>query len=285
MLLVRDELEEYVHRVLGSAEVSADRSWEHGEACVLEVRDAGGTSWYAKRHRQEKAYHRELSAYHSWVPVLGGRAPWLRASDDALRALVMSVVPGSVAADTLASGEEVGVHEQAGALLRRFHDAESPEPWPGYPQRVAELLEQWIARGGDLIDEAQRTFAREEVRRLVELPEPMRVPCHRDYTPRNWLVDGEGTVRVIDFGHARKDVWVNDLNRMYFAEWRGRPDLRDAFLSGYGRSLAEEDHAVLRGAAVLGAVSSIVWAREHHDPHFEAHHRDVLARLRQEATG
>jgi hypothetical protein len=58
-----------------------------------------------------------------------------------------------------------------------------------------------------------------------------------------------------------------------------RPDLREAFLTGYGRPLDGDDLALLVRHAVVGAVSGIVWAREHRDAGFERHHREMLANL------
>jgi aminoglycoside/choline kinase family phosphotransferase len=271
---VRTELEEYTGRVLGPHTVVGDRSWDHGEACVLEVRAADDTTWFAKRHRGEKTYVRELTAYRSWVPALGDRAPRLRASDEDLRAIVVSKVEGVIRLD---AGPDD--YHQAGALLRRFHTAEPAQPWPDYAAHTRDRLEHWIARGGELLERRQADFARAEIAALAGVPAPARVPCHRDYTPRNWLVDGAGVLRVIDFGHARRDVWVNDLNRLAFDQWVDRADLEDAFLDGYGRLPDAVDRALLRVWGILGAVSSIVWAREHHDTAFEAHHRALLDQL------
>jgi Ser/Thr protein kinase RdoA (MazF antagonist) len=271
---VRKELEEYATQVLGPVEVVGDRSWDHSEACVLEVRDRSGATWFAKRSRGERNYRREVLAYQSWVPALGERAPHLRAYDDRLKAVVVSGVRG-----VLTACDEPDQHHQAGSLLRRFHDSEPPQPAPAYVGQVETRLEHWIGRGGDLIGAREHDFARREVRRLRELPTPVRVPCHGDYTSRNWLIDADGTLRVIDFGHARREVWVNDLSRLYFDQWQHRPDLREAFLTGYGRPLAGDDLALLLRHAVVGAVSGIVWAREHGDGGFEEHHRRMLAGL------
>jgi hypothetical protein len=63
-------------------------------------------------------------------PALGpGRAPVLLAADPALRAILVTALPGrpvhelEVPADT-----EAEIHRQAGMLLRRLHDALDPPP-------------------------------------------------------------------------------------------------------------------------------------------------------------
>ena len=92
--------------------------------------------------------------------------------------------------------------------------------------------------------------------------------CHRDYTPRNWLVK-DGVQYVIDFEHARLDVWLADLARLDLGIWPDRPDLKEAFPVGYGRQLNDTDHAVLQGVAVLTATWLVVKAREIRQPALE----------------
>ncbi|GIG87237.1 hypothetical protein [Plantactinospora endophytica] len=77
---MRGELAGYARRVLGSGQIVADRSWQHGVSAVLEIRDDTGTTWYVKGHVDPERYRRELSTYRRWVPGLGGHAPRLRAA-------------------------------------------------------------------------------------------------------------------------------------------------------------------------------------------------------------
>ena len=103
------------------------------------------------------------------------------------------------------------------------------------------------------------------------------MPCHRDYTPRNWLVK-DGVQYVIDFEHARLDVWLADLARLHLGIWPDRPDLKEAFLAGYGRQLSDTDHAILQGVA-LTATWLVVKAREIRQPALEDAFRAALQRL------
>src|SRR5918992_4231256 len=116
---VRADFEGYLESVLGPLRVEQDRSWDHGEADVLRVVDADGVTWYAKHHRRKEHHARELAAYQDWVPSLGERAPRLRAFDEELQVLVLSAVPGDAY-----SNLPPELHQQAGALLRRFNDVE-----------------------------------------------------------------------------------------------------------------------------------------------------------------
>lgn len=267
------KLARFVERELGPCRVEKDWSWEHGGAYVVQLRAADGVTWFAKRHTRAELYARERSAYQRWVPALADRAPALRAYDDELRALVLSEVPGVLRYDT---GAET--HHDAGRLLRRLHDAESLPAWNDLAAEKLAELESWTAKSAGLLDQAELDFARGELRALEGIPAPTRVPCHLDYTPRNWLVAG-GRVHVIDFEWAVPEVWVNDIARLHYGYWRDRPDLREAFLDGYGRRLTGDEVAIMRGSYVLSAIWMIVWANEHGEKAFEASLRDNLHAL------
>lgn len=270
----------FLQQVLGPHTVVGDRSWDHGEALVLEVEDRDGARWYAKQHRSEKKYWRELAAYQDWVPrAFGDRAPVMRAHDDELRIVVLSKVAGV----PLEEGTE-RVHRQAGELLRRLHDLVGPEPWPdppGFAEGVRRGMETWIDRGGSLLSKDDLAFCRRMVAGLSELPPAVIVPCHMDYSPRNWLVDDAGVVRLIDFERTRREQWIQDLARMHYGLWLRRPELGKAFYEGYGRQPSGLDLEILDRRQASGTLSTIVWAHEHGDEAFEAHGREVLAGLRE----
>lgn len=275
---VRAELTGFVERVLGRCHVVKDWSWGHGESCVFQLRDTEGVSWYVKRHRHVEQYAREVTAYRRWVPVLGDQAPTFRACDDDLRALVISAIPSSTV-----TGIDTDVHHQAGALLRRFHMAESFPPWTDIAAHKLAELDVWASRANGLLERRELDFARAELRALGGLAPP-RVPCHLDYSPRNWLV-ANGRVHVIDFEWADPEVWVNDLGRLFFGVWPTRPDLREAFCHGYGRPLGEDDIALLVASYALTAVWHLIWAHEHHQASFATAQRDTLqALMRKEFT-
>lgn len=98
------------------------------------------------------------------------------------------------------------------------------------------------------------------------------------YTPRNWLVHN-GALYVIDFEWSGMDLWIADLARLHLGIWANRPDLRKAFLAGYGRDLSDADHRALHACAVLTAVWLVVKAHETRQPSFEDASRTALLRL------
>jgi len=264
-----------------------DWSWSHGASLVVEVVDQAGARWFVKRHADRARYLAEVAAYRRWVPALGDRAPRLRASDDELQAVILSAVPGlPVGAVGTASGRTIDVdgnrrvHRQAGALLRKLHEAEPARAWPVMAAAKLAEFDRIATSAAGLLGEGDLDFVRAKVSALGGLRAPSWVPCHLDYGPRNWVVDLDGTVRVIDFEWARGDLWVSDLARLYSTEWTSRPDLRDAFLDGYGRQIEQEDRAALHAVSALRALWLVVRARATGQTEFEQSNRQLLKRLR-----
>lgn len=286
-LLEYADVLDFAELVLGPCELEQDHSWAHGLSAVLRLRDAHGVTWFAKRHRERDRYEAEVAAYRQWVPALSGHAPRLHAVDDLRSAIIVSAIPGEPvpwpAADLSALPDtdrlaEQALHREAGVLLRRFHAAQPPLPWDDFGAAKIAEFESLMPMASELLGKRDLALARVEVETLSGLPCPGQVPCHRDYTPRNWLVK-DRVQYVVDFEHARLDVWLVDLARLYLGIWADRPDLEEAFLAGYGRQLSDTDHAILRGVAALTATWLVVKAREIRQPALEDAFRAGLQRL------
>jgi tRNA A-37 threonylcarbamoyl transferase component Bud32 len=286
-LLEYADVLDFSRQVLGPCELEQDFSWAHGMSAVLRLRDAGGVIWFAKRHRERDRHEAEVTAYRQWVPALGSHAPRLHAVDDLRSAIIVSAIPGEPvpwpAADL--SGQpgidrlaEQALQREAGVLLRRFHDAQPPLPWGDLGAAKIAEFDGLMPMASQLLARRDLAFAQAEIETLSGLPCPGQVPCHRDYTPRNWLVN-DGVQYVIDFEHARLDVWLADLARLHLGIWPDRPDLKKAFLDGYGRQLSDTDHAILQGVAALTATWLVVKAREIRQPALEDAFRAALQRL------
>lgn len=270
---MHSELDRFLREQLGDYSKVADRSWGHGGSEVWEVRDRDGRQLFAKRQVDPERHRVEEAAYRRWVPALLDRAPRLLASDPGRQSLLLTAVPGTLGLETGLGAE---VQHQGGALLRQLHDAEPPVPWPDFVEHTRARLERWLHDARGLLGVQHVDLVRRVVGDLDRLPTPSRVPCHLDFSLRNWLVDDHGRVSLIDFEWAALDVWVNDLARLYYGPWQGRPDLRDAFLDGYGRALGDHDLAILSACAAARAVFLIVWARQHGETDLEASARRQL---------
>jgi hypothetical protein len=267
----------FCDRVLDGCRVVADRSWPHRQAVVLEIADGAGRGWIVKHSRDPVHHRNEVRAYREWVGALGGLAPAMVAHDDALRVVLLSLEPG-----TVGTGAGADAHAQAGALVRRLHDAAPPTPAPDLGAVLAGRIEAAVAAGPGLFAAADVRLARRRVAALRGFPPPYRVPTHQDNQPRNWLVDRSGTVRLIDFGLSDRDVWVRDLVRLEFWDWADDPTGRDAFLAGYGRALSDADRAALAALGAVTALRTVLWARDHGDPWFAERGRRALEILRTE---
>jgi Ser/Thr protein kinase RdoA (MazF antagonist) len=278
---------EFAGQVLGRCELDQDYSWAHGLSAVLRLRDARGVAWFAKRHHERDRHEAEVTAYRRWVPALSGHAPRLHAADDSRSAIIVSAIPGEPApwpaadlhalpdADRLA---EQALHREAGVLLRRLHNAQPPSPWDDWGAAKAAEFDGLMPMASQLLAKRDLALAQAQVEALSGLASPGQVPCHRDYTPRNWLVN-DGVPYVIDFEHARPDVWLADLARLHLGIWPDRPDLKEAFLAGYGRQLSETCLAILQGVAAPTATWLVVKAREIRQPALEDAFRAALQRL------
>ena len=261
----------YASRVIGPCEFEEDRSWEHRASTVLRVRDAGGGRWVVKRHRDGARYAAELAAYQKWTSAMGEYAPRLRGYDDEGRVLVLTALSGE-----LTWPGDAASHRRAGAALRLLHEAEPAMPWDEFQMAKLTEFEGLAPRASQLLPVEVVDFVLTRILALAGLERaPMRVPCHRDYTPRNWLVDGE-RLHVLDFELARPDVWVNDLARLDSGAWRGRPELRAAFLEGYGRVPDAEDEVVFGACAALTAIWLVVSGHEYGQPALEDENRRIL---------
>ena len=281
-----NRLLDYALNVLGPCELVDDCTWSHRRSSVLRLRDASGVTWFLKAHRDRERYRAELTAYRGWVPALNDRAPRLRAYDSSRQAMILSAMPGEPAgwpADTVDGrdaerSDERAVHRDAGKVLGLLHNARPATRWDDFAADKIKEFDSLTSSAAALLRPRELGAARAEVETLAGLPSPERIPCHHDYTPRNWLVH-DGTVHVVDFEWSGLDVWVADLARLHLGIWATRPDLREAFLSGYGRDLGDGDRAVLHGCAVLTGVWLVVKAHETRQPSFEDASRAALLRL------
>lgn len=299
---VRRELLDLALPIVGEPSEVRDASWDHGESEVWRV--SGPLATVAvKAHRQGRKFDQELTAYRDWLPALaagGGGSPvsargwaWVGAPGvrtprllahrvEHPRALVLSWEEGAVLEGARPGRrEELGLRERAGAFLRALHDLphDDVDPVP-LSDAYASRLDAWSRRSRGVVPEAVVANVRAAVAEaLPALSKEARVRCHRDYTARNWLVAADGALVVIDLEHARPDLRVADLERLWHGEWRRDPALREAFLAGYGRELSAEEEETLRRLSALGALSTVVWAREHGDAAFEGHGWAALRRL------
>ncbi|MGV9934026.1 aminoglycoside phosphotransferase family protein [Streptomyces olivaceoviridis] len=240
-----------------------DASWPRGDSRIWRVR-AGHGEVFVKQYPSVEKYAREVKGYeHATRALAAGEAPRLLASDLQRPAVVLSALPGRVVRGLpIEQSVEQRVHRLAGDLLRRWHDTDEPisdrehqrimESVTAQADEAAVILE----RLGDQLSSAEQDLVREAARDLPDLAQALPLAYrHGDYSPRNWLWD-EATEHhgLIDFEESAPGLAVEDLVWLGGAAWPTRPDLRDAFLTGYGRQLSStEQRALVLLTARLGA--------------------------------
>lgn len=250
------------------------RSSASGRSDIWRLQLDGACVWL-KGHRSARKFRQERRAYEEWVSGLptprllaahapdGGHSGWL----------VLTHVPGTSLARLGASCSDERlqqVHTAAGRWLRRLHsiplgDADEMSVRDAIERRLEAALERAAPYlSGETLADAGRC-----ARSHIDAFDGMhRVPCHRDFTPHNWLVEptaADTSLHVIDFEHARPDVWLQDLARLAETVWSHRPDLRAAFMHGYGRSLTSDERAAFTAVSIVHALTTIQWAAEHGD--------------------
>lgn len=262
--------------------------WPHAESAVWCLERVGGRPpAFVKVFRQPQKFAQERRAYREWLPQLpSGRVSTLLAESGALRALLLSALPGALLKRTpLPPLQTQDAYRQAGAFLGALHrlpfDDHDPLPLGEAARRRARA---WLARAEGIVAPDLCAWVGERAAEMAEVLEGLgaaRVPCHRDYTPRNWLVAVSGAgveLSVIDFEHARPDFWLADLEKLYASGWDAA--LEAAFWEGYGRTPTGLERELLARRAALAALATVVWAREHGDAAFEAEGRAQLEGLR-----
>lgn len=224
---------------------------------------ADDTHLIGKIHRAPTRHDQEVRSYREWAPHLAGRTPELLASDPRLPGILLTTVAGTPLDElALPAGEEQAAFQQAGHLLAALHQI----PVTGDPARItgqlAERAEYWITELGGYLTSRQARLIRDHMRELTNLTTVRVTACHLDFQPRNLLWHPDHGLHLIDFEHARVDLAARDLVRLATRYWSDRPDLRAAFLDGYG-PISASDTAALHHCTALDAATTLAYGIRH----------------------
>jgi hypothetical protein len=267
-------LQQAATRLLGPCELTDVLA-----GAVIRVETASGGEFVVKQHLNRALYEREVHAYGYWTTVLVPSAPVLAAVDEAAMIIAISAVAG---ASACLGDLTPDVYRQAGVLLRRFHEAEPSTALPWYGDWLRGRAAHWASRAAPLLTPDDSAVIREHLAAFSHSGILFGGPCHLDFQPRNWLISPVGVVSVIDFEHARIDLPARDLVRLRFRSWPSRPDLRDAFLDGYGRRLRSAEDRLSWHLGALDALTALARRYENNDPALVAAGRDTLRPLREQ---
>ena len=281
-LALSPELVDWAATALGwRPEQVQDESWDHAESAVARLIAPDGRAAYLKAHRQPRKLRQERAALERWAPALPGTPRLLTARDEEPAALLLSARSGvRVDAATWDAETARAIQRAAGAWLRRLHGLPHVDDDPLTPAAALQRRhDAWAQRAAGHLPAATLAWVAEQLQG-ADLGTLRRVPCHRDFGPRNWLWDEHDGLSVIDFEHARPDLWWVDVQRLVDEAWLADPGLEGAFWRGYGRQPTADERALGQALSALYAVGTVVWAVEHGDDAFEALGRSVLRRLR-----
>ncbi|MET9083613.1 phosphotransferase [Streptomyces sp. NPDC004237] len=264
----------------------ASHSWDRSRVWDLEGRS--GVHRYLKVSPSVKFFTRESRAYRHIVPALGHtRAPHLIDSRAQDLALLLTAVPGAPAKELgLDTAQWRTVHQQAGALCARLHEAGPLDPGDRVEAEAslsaaADGAEKYLARAGDRLDHDEQQLVRDHAARLRRVgPVPVGY-IHGDNQPRNWLWSTSG-LALIDFERSRPAARVQDLVILATTQWADHPDREKAFLLSYGRELSGAERHALRCLTALDAVNCLAWGPDNGDSEVTARGRRTLDRLMKE---
>lgn len=264
--------EDAVRTWFASVELVADLSWGLTDTVVLHVRHAEGQAIVKAGGPGNHHIGREITAHEQWTTPWrdAGSSARLLHADRGRNILATSYLPGVLVKDH-AAADDPDTHRQAGELLARFHGQEctvSEEYEAGMDAKALAWLDS-----DHRIDAATEARLRDAIARHDHAPARL-VPTHGDWQPRNWLIH-DGRVSVIDLGRADLRPALTDLARLARQEWQGRPDLEEAFLSGYGGDPRES--AAWQRTLLREAIGTAVWAYQVGDEPFEAQGHRMIA--------
>lgn len=266
---------------------------------MWEVRCAGGV-FFVKEYERRRKFEQETKACGEWVRGMtgweGGMPRLVARHEDEARgewAGMYTAVRGEMAEGCGLSAEEWRrMHRQAGEFLRALHGLRMEDgDAVGLEEAIGARWEEWRKRAGACaaLSGEELKWIEGAAREMKAFAGEKRVACHRDFHPRNWMVEREGAgqlrLGVIDFEHARLDAAMMDVVRLAMEEWPTREGCEAAFWEGYGmkkgygRKKSERDGGQLRALGALHGMATVTWAVEHRDEAFERKGREMMKRL------
>lgn len=273
---------------LSGAARFVDHSQDHRLSSVWKVEGDAGIHWL-KVHSQARKFEQESEAYALVVPrlrALGHRVPRCLATSVRHRCLLLTEVPGEPASSLPVDDPRwPGIWTQAGRFLRDLHqlDQVPPDPVP-LSEALARRAHAWISEAHGKVENALLQRALDAMGDGSLAGDDPRVWAQRDFSPRNWMVDGEGRVGFVDFEHMLPDHWLVDLVKNLDYVWPEQPQGERAFFKGYGRWPDERERRLLWAMRWYMAAGTVAWAVDHGDAVFEAEGRQVLARLAEASS-
>lgn len=278
-------LARWVESVVGPIQVVRDTSHARTNSQVWEVTSRVGRH-FVKVAPEPVFYTRETRAYREAVPCLGyANATVMKDSSAELLALILTAVDGEPLKSEATPVRRRAAHNQAGQLLRRFHDALPDHESQAEAAYVVEAtvagLEKHIAAAGDHLSAAEADMLRRIVSTLPALGHLPAGLLHGDFWERNMLWNGRHCA-LIDYERSTPGPLVVDFVKLATAVWPDHPELGTALFAGYGRPLSAIEQQALVAFAAADAAGALAYGPRHGDAHVTARGRSTVERLAQE---
>jgi len=282
-------LVDFARREMGSKVKIENASRDIGRLTIIwRLTGSDGSRTWLKHHERTELYQRELTGLEVFVPKLGRQtwwcAPAVIAKDDQIEAILMSEVEGAILESASVSVEEIEtMFSLAGKFSRMLHDLDYSTTDGNDAQTYSpDRLFAYLNEARQSVDEDILNWAQKRVEKYFSETSIRRVPCHMDYSPRNWIIQRshEGIrFGVIDWERARPELWLHDIQRLAYDDWHREPGLRDRYFLGFGRQLTKTEEQQLDVLCVVMSIASINWAQSKGDNEFVAHSRTVIERV------
>jgi Ser/Thr protein kinase RdoA (MazF antagonist) len=267
---------DWLRATFGPWTLISDASWSRPNSNVWCIELAVGRS-FVKVSSSRATFRREVEAYSDWLPRVRSGAtvlPRLLSHEESLLTLVTSAVDGEIVRtiqSPLTPPGEQRIHRAAGSAVRTLHDERSLRTADGARDlRQARLIE--VVRVGDqrfeTCDTVLSATEAATISRARDLLQQHAASCeigftHGDFQPRNWLWSAATqTLGLIDFEESGLGFCLEDFGWLFGALWHRRPDLRAAFVRGYGRELGIQEQQFLAALTALGSLQHVARGRE-----------------------
>jgi Ser/Thr protein kinase RdoA (MazF antagonist) len=266
---------------------------------------AGDGKYIFKLHNSRLRWHSEVMAYQQWVTAYAPYVAQLYAvySDDKTQGILLSALPGRPLVECQLETQALEeVYRQAGEFCRKladfaggtrfgltapdgtpvgFHGQENDEELSDPVKYIRHALLATYDKAQRLaaLQPTELALAKWALDSLESFAGEKPLLVNLDYTPGNWLVDGDGRFTgVIDLEHISWDVEVAAFTRLestYFPEF---PRAKQAFYEGYGADLSEKSEQ-LRILRIMHALYNVAFGTDAGDQVRLERGRAILRRL------
>lgn len=255
------EVLDWAHRVLGPLEDGLHLTSPGRPHEVRALKTRTGDPVVVKWFHDAPSFFHTLDALSDYAIALGHSAPRLIDHNEALRAVVMTAVPGEVVSSDMMLDPTLNF--TLGSLLRQFHQSAPANKSSDIPKEWAAKLSGLLEKVDDSLESTISAEAHAMAMRLLDLEHVTLTPTHGAVLRDHIIVDPDWGVHLIGFSNAQYDPWINDIATLDRDWWVYSPELKSAFFTGYEMPLSEDDELLLRAKHLTDALEQWFFSTTH----------------------